>query len=182
MRLFFLILFLSSFLFLPSLVGAQEATESSPPTPTVQSNYSLPYPGMLPDNPLYTLKMIRDGVVRFLITDSYKKAQFNLLQADKRLQAGVFLLKKGQTKTELALSTIAKGENYFSQALMETVRSNAEGRDIGPLLGDLEQSVQKHRQVVSNLKTTLPQEKEQIEYLLAQISSYEQRITRLIKR
>src|SRR3989344_6985739 len=51
--------------------------------------YTLPYPGILPDNLLYPIKVFRDRIVSFLISDPLKKAEFNLLQADKRLQAGV---------------------------------------------------------------------------------------------
>ena len=56
-------------------------------TPTPTPNYLLPYPGMLPDNPLYMLKAMRDRVINFLIADSQKKAEFYLLQSDKRLNA-----------------------------------------------------------------------------------------------
>ena len=32
-------------------------------------NYELPYPGMLPDNPFYFLKVLRDGIVKLLINE-----------------------------------------------------------------------------------------------------------------
>ncbi|HSW97310.1 MAG TPA: hypothetical protein VLF89_05800, partial [Candidatus Saccharimonadales bacterium] len=34
-----------------------------------QIQYDLPYPGLLPDNPLYSLKVLRDKIVEFFISD-----------------------------------------------------------------------------------------------------------------
>ncbi len=89
------------------------ATESSAMQGKV--NYEFPYPGMLPDNPFYFLKVIRDGVVKLLINDSMKRARFSLLNSEKRMYAGKLLVDKG--KDGLALSTISKGNNYLDEAL-----------------------------------------------------------------
>src|SRR5438309_421306 len=67
-----------------SFVSAEEVLDSPTPSP-VSISYQLPYPGMLPDNPLYFLKVIRDGVWSFLLSNPLKKADFDLLQADKRV-------------------------------------------------------------------------------------------------
>lgn len=182
MRFLLSFLLLSSFLFTPTLVLAQDATPSSfiAPTPA-QSNYTLPYPGILPDNPFYRLKMIRDGIVLFLITDSYKKAQFQLLQADKRLQAGVALIEKDKQTVPLAISTISKGENYFSQAIQTTVHVQSGGRDIGALLGDLQQSSRKHVEVLTNLKKEVPQQSTAFDSFLRQVKSFQQQLKLLEK-
>jgi hypothetical protein len=90
-------------------------TASSEQT-TKEDDYTLPYPGILPDNPFYMLKTARDNFIGLLISDAKKKAEFNLLQADKRLQAGVYLIDKNK-KYDLAEQTISKGENYFEQAI-----------------------------------------------------------------
>lgn len=73
--------------------------------------YDLPYPGILPDHPLYFLKMIRDQLNLFFTRDYQKKATVYLLYSDKRVAASVLLLEKGKEK--LALDTLAKGEKYF---------------------------------------------------------------------
>ncbi|MBF8250036.1 MAG: LPXTG-motif cell wall anchor protein, partial [Candidatus Levybacteria bacterium] len=88
---FSFLIFLSSFSisFAKSdLAAAQTATPSS----NQEVNYELPYPGLLPDSPLYFLRVTRDKLVSFLISDPLKKAEFDLLQADKRLNAGIYLL------------------------------------------------------------------------------------------
>src|SRR5581483_4884765 len=82
--------------------------------------YTMPYPGLLPDSPLYPLKAFRDKVVSVLISDPQKQAEFDLLQADKRLGAGIALLKKNKKDYKLAESTIDKGENYFGLAIDKT--------------------------------------------------------------
>ena len=64
--------------------SAQDASSSGK---IIQIQYELPYPGILPDNPLYFLKAIRDNVLGFFITDPLKKADYSLLMADKRLQS-----------------------------------------------------------------------------------------------
>ena len=134
--------------------SAAKATESATPT----SLYTLPYPGMLPDNPFYSVKILRDHIVLFLISDPVKKAEFKLLQADKRLQAGVYLWRKDKEKADLVISTISKGENYFEQALEDTRQAKREGRDIGALAGDLAQSSRKHTQILSALQEEMPEQ------------------------
>ena len=56
-----------------------EATVSSSP----KINYFLAYPGILPDNPLYKLKMVRDRIWEWLTTGRLEKANLFLLYAEK---------------------------------------------------------------------------------------------------
>jgi hypothetical protein len=64
------------------VVVAKEATGSA----SIENvEYYLPYPGLLPDNPLYYLKAIRENIQKFFISDPLRKAQFDLLQANKTL-------------------------------------------------------------------------------------------------
>ena len=54
-------------------------------------DYQLPYPGMLPDNPLYFLKVFRDNLTSFFINKPLDKAHFDLLQSDKDVEASYLL-------------------------------------------------------------------------------------------
>ncbi len=79
-----LVLVLSAFLILGSVtivVRAQTTAENAKENVKKFSEYALPYPGILPDNVLYNLKVFRDKVFEFLIIDPVKKADFYLLQA-----------------------------------------------------------------------------------------------------
>jgi hypothetical protein len=121
-------------------------------------NYELPYPGMLPDNPLYVLKVIRDGIVKFLINDPMQKARFSILNADKRIYAGKMLVDHG--KDQLAVETITKSNNYFDDALaaIKTAKSkNPKSTDINPLLDQFKTSIQKHEELIEGIKESIDQ-------------------------
>ena len=141
-------------------VRAQEMkTEDILPTPGVTeqevqstSEYTLPYPGMLPDHPLYNLKRVRDYILERLIADPIKKAEFYILQADKRLQMGVFLAAQG--KNVLADSTISKGEKYLekSQGILTGLKAN--GTLPAYVVEKYERALGKHAEVIGQLMTT----------------------------
>lgn len=80
-----------------------------------QVNYYLPYPGILPDHPLYWVKMIRDRVQLWFIFDKEQKAEKMLLYSDKRLGAAWALI-EGQ-KQDLGVTTLTKGEKYLEEAV-----------------------------------------------------------------
>ncbi len=122
-------------------------------TPTARHlDYALVYPGILPNNPLYPIKMIRDKIVLFLITDPVKRAAFNLLQADKRLAAGILLLQEDKKNEALAITTIEKGENYFHEAMNQAFQIKREGRDVKGFIQKLDSALEKHTQDITGLK------------------------------
>lgn len=132
--------------------SVMEATMSADATQTESVKYDLPYPGILPDHPLYFLKMIRDRIVSFLISDPLKKADFDLLQADKRLNSGIYLLNKNKDKNEkLAHSTISKGENYFEEAIQNVRQAQKQGLDTKDILRRLSDASKKHQEVLQSL-------------------------------
>lgn len=114
--------------------------------------YELTYPGMLPDNPFYILKVIRDGIVKMLINDPLKRAQFSLLNSDKRMYAGSMLVERGKDK--LALETIAKSNNYLDDALTsikDAQKQNQKSMDIKPFLLQMKASAQKHEEMMEDM-------------------------------
>lgn len=119
-------------------------------------DYTLPYPGLLPDNPLYIFKVLRDNVVGFFISDSLKKAQFDLLMADVRVNAGEYLSQKGAThdKDEKISEVVSKGENYFAEALENTKKAKNEGRDVSAFAGTLVSASAKHVEVIMQIEQT----------------------------
>lgn len=129
-------------LFLPTVVFAKQTID-----------YTLPYPGILPDNPLYTLKVARDQIIGFLISDPLKKSQYDLLQADKRLNSGVYLIKEGSAKYSLAVSTISKGENYFNEGITKLVMSEQQGMDVKSFASTMKTAAQKHIEIIKGLES-----------------------------
>ncbi len=74
--------------------------------------YQLAWPGMLPDNKIYKLKVLRNKIIERMIIGPVKKIEFDLLMADKTIYASKLLVEKGEI--DLALETVLKGENYYS--------------------------------------------------------------------
>lgn len=137
----------------PFLTHAASATPSGAMQQigTIQVDYDLPYPGILPDSPFYPLKTIRDKVVSFLITDAYKQAEFDLLQSDKRLVAGEDLLNEHKGEDSLVSQTVSKGENYFEDAITNIAKAQKEGRLTNDFLEKLTKADLKHQQILNSM-------------------------------
>lgn len=152
MKKFLILLPLLFFVIFPkSIALADESSSSAMASPTAAmavTNYTLPYPGILPDNPLYFFKVLRDNIVAFFISDPVKKSEFYLLQSDKRLEASWYLLKEGPSKDALALTTLAKSTNYFSLAVDEEQKVQATGNTINASLDDLKNAMAKHLSII----------------------------------
>lgn len=154
MRKFAFVFVLFFTFFFSSVVLAQAQEEVTPtssvsatPTGTPTIEYALPYPGLLPDNPLYFLKAARDRLIEFLITDPSKKSEFYLLSSDKRISTGRALIEKGKDKDGVLY--ISKSSNYMSQAITQADKA----RERGKLLeGNILTSIKKHKEVIEELK------------------------------
>lgn len=131
-------LLISTFLSKPVLAGPKAAYA------TAGVEYTLPYPGILPDSPLYIFKVVRDKLVGTFILDSKQKAFYSLFLSDKRLAAGQALVKKG--KGDIGAVTIIKAQDYYRQAVNETLKSKN-----NDLLSKLAVAGAKHEDVITEL-------------------------------
>lgn len=77
-----------------------------------EQSYQFLWPGILPDHPLYKMKVLRNKIISKIIYGPIKRIEFDLLMADKTLYASRLLFDKG--KLNLAKEAALKGENYFS--------------------------------------------------------------------
>jgi len=118
-------------------------------------DYYLSYPGILPDHPLYWVKMIRDRVQLWLTTKPLAKAEKLLLYADKRLGAGWALIEGN--KVELGLTTLTKGEKYLERVMAETTKLGEGGEEMR-FKEKLGKAVMKHEEVLSLLGEKLGDE------------------------
>lgn len=118
--------------------------------------YVLPYPGILPDHPLYRLKMLRDRVWGFLIRDPLKKSQWCLLMADKRVWASQMLAEKG--RFDLAITTASKAEKYLERAVEKAYEAEEMGRSDLDLFKKLANASLKHEEVLQTIALGLPEE------------------------
>lgn len=136
------------------LAQADEEDVASPSTESTDSaekiEYQLPYPGMLPDHPLYKLKVLRDKILLFLIRDSLKKAAKHLHMADKEFFMALKLVEKG--KIPLAQHTAFKAEHHMTLLTTELRQGISSGRnlDLG-FLGKARQAALKHQEVLDGM-------------------------------
>ncbi|MDH7476002.1 MAG: DUF5667 domain-containing protein [Microgenomates group bacterium] len=148
----FIFLFFNFIAFSFSLIAYSEAIVFS------QSKvvYEMPYPGILPDHPLYPFKIIRDRVLEFMTRDNLKKAQLYLLYSDKRVAMAIKLIKKGKDKQ--AISTFSKGEKYFLKIPNLLDASKKQG--VNPpsdFINKLKTSNAKHKEIIEEIMKTAPQ-------------------------
>ena len=130
--------------------GGVEAIRAFEATPAAQTvDYYLPYPGILPDHPLYWLKMVRDRVQLWLTTDSLQRAEKLLLYADKRLGAGWALVEGN--KPGLGITTLTKAEKYLEQAV-NLAQKLGEGEAEVKFKAKLAKAIKKHEEVLSLIK------------------------------
>lgn len=148
-----IILFLA---FSPSF--AQETSPLSVPV-----KYDLPHHGILPDHPLYKLKVLRDKVVTFLTRDPIKKAEHHLLLTDKRIYMSKLLVDKG--KIELAKETALKGENEYT--LLVFLFKDVQKKPNKALFDKLELAALKHQEVLRGITKKLKgQDKKNFETII----------------
>lgn len=124
--------------------GKISITPSPAPTAApAKVEYFLPYPGLLPDHPLYFIKKIRDQILEALIVDPVRKAEFYLLQADKQLNMSIGLTEKGNG--QLAVEVLVQSGKYFEKAVGSLTMQKSLGQAIAPhVLEKLEKSSMKH--------------------------------------
>lgn len=131
-----------------TMMVIQETPENQLETTKTPVEYALPYPGMLPDHPLFFLKRLRDSLMEMLISDPMKKAEFYLLQADKRLAMALAYEEKKQTTS--VLSMITEDANYYKK--LTGILSEQEKQTVpvpGYLVSKIRSSLQKHIEVMT---------------------------------
>ena len=116
-------------------------------TPVPEIIYNLPFQGdILPDSPFWIFKAMRDRVWYVLAKDPLKKAELALLFSDKRLESSRILF--SNSKPDLALSTLTKGEKYLEAAMKNETEARDRGTDTSQFLVKLLTASLKHRQVI----------------------------------
>lgn len=112
--------------------------------------YPLPFPGILPDHPLYFLKRFRDQLMEKLIVDTVSKAKFYILLSDKHVQMAVLLTEKGNVPLGSAMAT--KAEVYLSQAYERLLSLKTSEKELpGYMIEHLVNASSKHVEVLTGL-------------------------------
>lgn len=142
-------------------VAATYAQETIPtPTPVQNTSvfveYDLAFPGMLPDNPLYKLKVLRDKIIASSIFNPLKKIDFYVLQTDKGILATAMLIDKN--KIDLAGSTALKAENNFT--LISTQLYMLPKKPNKDFFKRLKTAGLKHQEVLNSIIKRVPKDKQ----------------------
>ena len=131
-----------------SLPIPTDAISPSPiPTPV---NYELPYPGVLPGSPLYTIKVLRDKINEIFMKSSIRKSNFYLLQADKRLAASIELFKDG--KGEIGEETLSKSLNYLDKSIDKMEEAKKSQENVSDIYGKIKTSSAKQKEEIEKLR------------------------------
>lgn len=150
MKKTFLLLFLAILLIsTPKFAFADQPSAS----PSASVKYDLAFPGLLPDSPLYKLKVLRDRIEEALINDPNKKIEFYLLQTDKGILASSILLEKH--KIALAEDTAYKAENNYTKLTFELWQAGDRLND--KLYLKLRNAALKHQDVLNSMKNGVPE-------------------------
>lgn len=145
----FLTVLFFSILFNSQVLAINQSPIISLLTPPPTNDYDLPYPGLLPDHPLYLIKALRDRILLFVTHDRLKKVQLNLLFGDKRLVMGQLLWEKGSL--DLSSSTFTKAEKYLLSASLGLVMLKKQN-SLPPGIADkVELAAKKHEEVILKL-------------------------------
>ncbi|HLD26380.1 MAG TPA: DUF5667 domain-containing protein [Patescibacteria group bacterium] len=153
-EIFAIFIFFTSIIFniYPSPIHGQEEIRIE----SKKISYDLPYAGMLPDNPLFFIKNVRDKILEFATRDQIKKASLYLLFADKRIRMAIELSEKG--KWELATVAVEEAEKYLAKINPLLVDAQKQGMSSGSdFILTLKLSIEKHREVIESLLKNVPQ-------------------------
>lgn len=118
--------------------------------------YSLPFPGILPDNPFWFLKAFRERLNLYFTYDPLEKAERTLFLADKRLSAAEKLAQKG--KYSLAIATATKAEKYLETAMVEGKNADVRGEDASGFFETLSKAALTHRQLLDIMMASAPED------------------------
>lgn len=154
-KIFAISFFILFFLFNSNILHAQEASTSAITAKYI--DYNLAFPGILPDHPLYKLKVLRDKISVFLINDPKKRIDFYLLQTDKGMLATAMLIDKNKFK--LAEETALKAEHNMTLLTYEIKRVSKRPGD--EVFEKLKTASLKHQEVLASLANRVPSENQE---------------------
>ena len=141
------IILLSLFILFIFHPAANAAEKDPTPSPV---NYELPYPGIMPDSPLYTFKLLKEKVSDLLISDPATKADFYLLQSNKRLAASIIFFENGNQ--ELGEKTLSKSLDYHEKAINKMLEAKNAQDNVSGVFGQIKDSCRKHEEEIERLK------------------------------
>lgn len=126
-------------------------------TPSDQEvQYDLPHPGILPDNPFFAIKSIRDSVSLQITQDPLEKAKMILELSDKRIASAKQIAEKGKHKG--TMENLRAAEEQFLQIPALLKESREQGViPSAEFMESVRMSNQKHKEIIEECMKDIPQ-------------------------
>ncbi len=155
LAVFFIIVFLFQFFSAVQPIYSQQFTLNQD-----KVEYNLPYPGILPDHPLFFLKKLRDKILEITTRDMMKKAELYFLLSDKRVAMAQALSNAGKEKQ--AIDSLLQAEEYFAKihSLIEISKKQGVSAS-SDFTQRIKLSNEKHREVIEEFLKGLVQGQEE---------------------
>jgi len=115
-----------------------------------QSDYVLPYPGLMPGHKLYRLEQIIDRLTRFWVFGDLANFKHELALSDKRLVEAKTLFEYQQYL--LATQALEASSHHFKLAKDYLNQAGRQGKQIDQKLTILKSAGKKHQEVLKGLK------------------------------
>lgn len=136
-------------------IAITQTSEIQTSSPT-SVNYDLTFPGILPNHPLYKLKVLRDKISAAIISNPLKKIDFYLLQTDKGILAAAMLVDKN--KIDLASETALKAEHNYTLLTYQLYRISKKPNE--EFFNRLKTASLKHQEVLQSILERVPSDKQ----------------------
>lgn len=135
-------------------------------------DYPLIYQGsVLPGDILWPAKAIRDRIWLLVTTNPGRRAELDLLFADKRLVSAKVLFERGEY--DLGISTLTKAEKYLEEAWVQEEKNRQNGMNTDEMLARLALASLKHIEMMQVMLVGAP---EDVRPIIIRIEDYPKRI------
>lgn len=151
-----LIIFIFS-VYSASAIEYEFVLSASPSPQTHETNDDLPnLPLVLPDNPMWIVKVAQDRVRILAHIDPVKQAEELIFISNERLAVAQEMFVVGESGVGMA--TLAKAEKYLYNASLLESKLRAEGVETSLLLQALVQASSTHTRVIDQILTISPED------------------------
>ncbi len=148
-----------SFWAMTALVSAQEQSSSTPTTTATTSevenvDLGVQNPGILPSSPFYFMKEWRRSITKLFTTDSVKKAELELNEANERAAE----IQKMEETTPSKIEAITKAANNYQQNMerlkthLEQLKETSNNPNVDKLVNNLIDRAITHNELFDSLK------------------------------
>lgn len=126
-----------------------------PRTTFAQSDYVLPYPGVMPGSKLYILQEMKNAALQYWYFGNFGQFTYNLKQSDKYLVEAKTLFEYKQYL--LANIALKKSDGYFQKLPYNLEQARKEDKNISEKKKILESAALKHREILEKLGKEVPE-------------------------